>query len=70
MRSVVPTAVNNMKVFGMSRLPFYFIYIYISMFVLCEYFNNFFNISDYVASKDRIIINSELYRMYKETLVA
>jgi hypothetical protein len=44
-----------------------FVFIYLFIYSL---FNDAFSISDYIASNKRMIVNNELERMWKETVVA
>jgi hypothetical protein len=37
---------------------------------ICSLFNDAFSISDYTASNERMIVNNELERMWKEAVVA
>jgi hypothetical protein len=37
---------------------------------ICSLFNNTFSISEYIASNERMIVNNELERMWREADVA
>jgi hypothetical protein len=39
-------------------------------FFIYSLFNDAFSISDYIASKERVIVNNELGKMWKEAVVA
>jgi hypothetical protein len=57
--------VQNLSSF--RRLLFQNVFIYLFTYSL---FNDAVSISDYIASNERMIVNNELERMWKETVVA